>query len=113
MAYDGTEAVEIFEKKLEENQCENCVYFKYILMDLNMPMMDGAIATKTIYELMEKKGIDKRLVDKFAVICVSAYTDDESKNYAFANGIKLYMNKPVVLKVLTERLKDLNLTLES
>jgi CheY-like chemotaxis protein len=49
-AVNGKEAVELFEANLMKTCCQK--YFKLVLMDLNMPIMDGYEATLHILDLM-------------------------------------------------------------
>ncbi len=43
-AYDGLEAFELVKQKIGGNSCKNegCCYWGAVIMDLNMPNMDGA-----------------------------------------------------------------------
>lgn len=50
-ASNGKEAVELFKENLERTCCS--LKYKLILMDLNMPIMDGYTATIEIQEYIE------------------------------------------------------------
>lgn len=45
---DGDEAVEICEEMSKSNPCPHCDFFRLIIMDFNMPKLDGMDATKQI-----------------------------------------------------------------
>jgi CheY-like chemotaxis protein len=41
LAYNGKEAVERVRDKMLNKCCSSCVIFRVIMMDINMPFMDG------------------------------------------------------------------------
>ena len=47
-AIDGKYAIDIFKEKIKSNNCKFCDFFKFILMDLNMAMINGIKATEEI-----------------------------------------------------------------
>jgi len=85
-AKDGFEAVNLFKKN---------VRIDLVLMDLNMPEMDGFEATRQI----------KRLNPKVPVIVQSAFilSNEESKSYEA--GCDEFLVKPVRLNVLLETIQ--------
>ena len=51
-AYNGAQAVEKFaENRIQQRKCNCGVGIKLILMDVNMPVMDGCTATQHILKL--------------------------------------------------------------
>lgn len=48
-AYNGQEAVDMYKENLEKTCCN--VKYRLVLMDLNMPIMDGYEATLKILEM--------------------------------------------------------------
>lgn len=53
-------------------------------MDINMPIMDGVEASKQI---------KKRFTP--VIIACTAYTDNETKDRCYSNGMDYYLAKPV------------------
>ncbi len=60
-----------------------------ILMDIQMPVMDGYEATKKIREL------EKMSKSKVPILGVTAYTSDENKKKYFQSGMDDYIAKPI------------------
>lgn len=57
IALCGKQALEIVERKFNENEC--CKVFKLILMDIDMPDMNGIETTKRIFSFYSKKKTEK------------------------------------------------------
>ena len=70
-----------------------------ILMDINLPGMDGIAATKQLR-------IDKE-TRKIPVIAVSAYATEADKNKAMAAGFKDYITKPFNISELLEPIDEI------
>lgn len=88
-AWDGAEAVELFKKHAPN----------IILMDINMPNMDGYEATHEIRKLSEKTPI----------IAITAYAYASDKKKIMENGFDGYMSKPLNAKKLHDEIsKTLN-----
>lgn len=81
-ADDGTAAVE----KMMNAAAGD---YDFILMDIKMPIMDGFEATRRIRALPDKA------VAGTPVIALTAYTDDESKQFAEAAGMDAITAKPI------------------
>ena len=86
-AYDGMEAVEMFRKHNPQ----------IVLMDINMPVMDGYEATREI----------RKYSAKIPIIAVTAfaYASDEQK--VMESGFDGYMPKPINAKLLKAQLVDI------
>jgi CheY-like chemotaxis protein len=66
--------------------------FDVVLMDIQMPVMDGLSAAKMI-----------RQTDKYQhlpIIAMTAHAREEDKQQSLAAGMNLHMSKPVTEKVL-------------
>ncbi|MCM1246423.1 MAG: response regulator [Roseburia sp.] len=81
-APDGTDAVAIMEKA-EEN------YYDAILMDVQMPIMDGYEATRTIRRLPRTD------VKDLPIIAMTANALEEDKEAALTNGMDAHVAKPL------------------
>jgi CheY-like chemotaxis protein len=84
-AADGREAV-----KQALRECPDL-----IVMDLNMPVMDGLAATERIRELREKCG-------DVAIVAVTAFDTYGMKEAATEAGCQAYLLKPLALDELEE-----------
>lgn len=86
-AKDGYDAVEKYEKQK----------FDLILMDIQMPKMNGIEATKIIKEKSEKAP---------PIIALTANTMEGDKEKYISSGLDDYMAKPLTLDALTECLTN-------
>jgi len=82
-AADGREAVEVALRECPD----------LILMDLNMPVMDGLAATERIRELRERCG-------DMAIVAVTAFDTYGMKEAATEAGCDAYLLKPLALDEL-------------
>ncbi|MBD5510428.1 MAG: response regulator [Lachnospiraceae bacterium] len=91
-APDGTDAVAIMEKA-EEN------YYDAILMDVQMPIMDGYEATRTIRRLPRND------VKDLPIIAMTANALEEDKEAALMNGMNAHIAKPIDMDIFISVLK--------
>lgn len=85
-AWDGEEAVEMFHKYQPH----------IVLMDINMPKMNGYEATQAI----------RKESDKVPIIAVTAYAYTSDEQRAMDNGFNGYMSKPINPSNLRNKLID-------
>lgn len=86
-AWNGKEAVDIFKSQSPD----------IVLMDLNMPVMDGYEATREIRE-----------IDPIApIIAITAFAFASDEQQVMASGFDGYMAKPVQAKKLKEQLTEI------
>ena len=85
-AWDGVEAVELFN---EHNP-------QLVIMDINMPRMDGYEATREI----------RKKSTTVPIIAVTAYAFASDKERIMENGFNSYVSKPINAKKLDEELKS-------
>lgn len=90
-AENGQEAVDMVRRS-------QLGYYDVVLMDIQMPVMDGYQATREIRRL-EMKG----LAD-IPIIAMTANAFDEDKKEALANGMNAHVGKPIDVDVLHETL---------
>lgn len=83
-AWNGEEAVELFEQSTPD----------VILMDINMPKMDGYEATAEI----------KRMNPNVPIIAVTAYAFATDKERMLESGFNGYVSKPINLVKLKEEI---------
>ena len=91
-APDGTDAVAMMEKA-EEN------YYDAILMDVQMPIMNGYEATRTIRNMPRKD------VRDLPIIAMTANALEEDKEAALKNGMDAHIAKPLDMDVFISVLK--------
>ena len=75
-------------------------YYDLVLMDIQMPVMDGYEATRIIRRFSDK---DKRLIP---VIAMTANAFEEDKQKAFQSGMNGHLAKPVEMRHLIQALKS-------
>lgn len=69
-------------------------HFNLVLMDIQMPKMDGYHATSEI-----RRMVDTRL-SSIPIVAMTANAFDENRREAFANGMNEHISKPIVVEKL-------------
>ena len=87
MVENGTEVLAILEKET----------FDVVLMDCNMPVMDGFEATRAIREL-EQAGVRSRST----IVAMTANATQEDRDHCLATGMDDYISKPILMAPLRE-----------
>lgn len=88
-APDGSDAV-VMMQNAEEN------YYDAILMDVQMPVMDGYEATRTI------RAMPRKDVKNIPIIAMTANAMEEDKEMALTSGMNAHVAKPIDTKWLIE-----------
>ena len=86
-ASDGSLAVDMIREKGPK-------YFDFVLMDIQMPVMNGYEATKKIRELFPN--------DRLPIIALSANAFAEDRAASLAAGMDDHVSKPINMRELTE-----------
>lgn len=86
-AWNGREAVEMYSEQKPD----------LILMDINMPLMDGYEATRHI----------RQISDSVPIIAVTAYAFSSDRTRIMENGFNSYVSKPVNAERLMSEIKRL------
>ena len=86
---DGTDAVE----RMSSGQGE---YYDMILMDIQMPKMDGYTATREIRTLANNK------IANIPIVAMTANAFEEDKEKAFKAGMNAHIAKPIDKEVVME-----------
>lgn len=96
-ASDGSKAVEVV--KTQEPG-----YYHFILMDIQMPNMDGYKATRTIRKFADKEKAE------IPIVAMTANAFEEDKKIAFEAGMNGHLAKPIrideLMLTLTEILSE-------
>ena len=85
-APDGSDAVEMM-RRAEEG------YYDAILMDVQMPVMDGYEATRTI------RGLPREDVKGLPIIAMTANAMEEDKEVALKSGMNAHLAKPINIEL--------------
>lgn len=81
LANNGQEAVSKISKRMADNAA---IQYDLILMDCQMPIMDGFLATQTIREF----------ASKIPIIALTANTSQEDRQRALDSGMNDFLSKP-------------------
>ena len=92
-APDGTDAVAMMEKA-EEN------YYDVVLMDIQMPVMNGYEATRII------RNMPRNDVKDLPIIAMTANALEEDKEAALKNGMNAHIAKPIDMDVFISVLEQ-------
>ena len=95
IAYNGRDAID----KVLKNRD-----ISLVIMDCNMPIMDGWEATEILTEMMKRGEIQD-----IPIIACTAYCDEENIQKCFASGMKEILKKPAMKKDISDTLKKFNL----
>lgn len=93
-AQNGKEAVEVF--ALSEINT-----YDYIMMDMQMPVMDGCSATRKI------RAMEREDARRIPIIAVTGNSCQDSKSRCLESGMSAFMKKPFRIKALEQCLKTL------
>ena len=94
IACDGTEAV-------EKMEAAPAGYFDIVLMDIQMPNMDGYEAARQIRSLDDKEKAD------IPIVAVTANAFEEDRKIALEAGMDGYLTKPYDVPAIMEKLSEL------
>lgn len=92
-APDGTDAVTMMEQSEE-------YYYDAVLMDIQMPIMNGYEATRTIRNMARED------VKTLPIIAMTANALEEDKEAALKNGMNAHIAKPLDMDIFIEVLKQ-------
>ena len=92
-AEDGIVCVNMIEKA-------DADHYDLVLMDIQMPNMDGYKATQLIRQLPDKKK------SRLPVIAMTANAFEEDKRNALAAGMDGFLSKPIVIEELIHTLQN-------
>ena len=90
-ASDGREALELFERSAVGE-------FDLILMDMQMPVMDGCAAAAAI------RGLNRADASTVIIYACTANTFQEDRDLAFASGMNDFVTKPIDVSLLLKKL---------
>jgi diguanylate cyclase (GGDEF)-like protein len=88
--HNGEEALELISRRT----------YDAVLMDCNMPVMDGYTATATIRKMESE-------ASKTPILAMTANNSDEEKQRCLAAGMDDFIAKPLSIDILVEKLKKI------
>jgi len=91
-------AVETATSGVEAIECVKGKTFDLVLMDLNMPEMDGFEATEAIRRLPKREGLP--------IVALSAHTDSNTKQRVIGAGMQGFLEKPILRDRLLNQLTE-------
>lgn len=91
---DGRECLDAYK--------ENAEKYNLILMDFQMPVMDGIKATKEI------RTVEKTTDNHIPIIALTASATDEDKRICFEAGMDDFVMKPINIKELLKKIKAIS-----
>jgi CheY-like chemotaxis protein len=95
-AIHGKQALEKVIQDVESHNLKHCSY-KLIIMDCNMPIMDGYEATSKIRSYISSLGINQPII-----IAVTGHTEEEYVRRAMSSGMNQVLSKPIIIEVLKD-----------
>ena len=90
MAEDGSIAVEMLKKN-------GCSHYDFVLMDIQMPIMDGYEATSAIRALQNSSCLP--------IIALSANAFEEDRKKSLKAGMNAHIAKPIKVNELLDTLR--------
>jgi CheY-like chemotaxis protein len=88
-ALNGKIAYETVISNVEKNSFQFCNY-DLILMDCNMPIMDGYEATQRIRQYLFDAGIEQPII-----VAITGHVEEEYINRAINSGMNQVLSKPI------------------
>jgi CheY-like chemotaxis protein len=85
-----------------EAQSKLVIKPEVVLMDINMPVMDGFEAARAIRRFERASGSPRAMI-----VAVTGLGDTSAQEQAFASGMDLFLTKPVKMKEMTAILSKL------
>lgn len=99
-AFNGMEAIEKVAEKFKNKCSHSCQGFRLILMDYNMPVMNGIEATKKLTEMMNAGEINK-----IPIVACTAFGAKEDLINCFEAGMVDYISKPIQSAIVEKVIK--------
>lgn len=92
-ATDGLKALEAYKRSVLEEKNG----FKYILMDISMPVMNGIVSAREMRKFEE----DNNITDRAEIIALTGLGSESAQNEAYQAGFDHFLSKPIVSILIT------------
>ncbi|KAI1646932.1 uncharacterized protein F4817DRAFT_119713 [Daldinia loculata] len=99
-ATNGLEAVTQFKETKE--------HFDFVLMDLQMPVMDGLEATQQIREFEQERVGEPTAASPSTIIAITGVGNEATRQEAMDAGMSQFLTKPVKFKALQQILLEMD-----
>ena len=83
------------------------VSYDIILMDLQMPVMDGLEATQKIRQYEQEQKIDGSARGRVPIVAMTAYDDEKERTASKNAGMDGFIPKPISIKSLGQTLQQI------
>ncbi|CAD8155362.1 unnamed protein product [Paramecium pentaurelia] len=100
VAFNGQQAIDVLNQ--QKKCCDNCQLFDVILMDYQMPILNGIETTKIILEMIQTQKIPC-----IKIIGLTAFTSESDIINCLDAGMTYVLSKPLNLKEFKELLSNL------
>ena len=97
VANNGQEAIDLLKSEV----------FDLVLMDVQMPVMDGLEATKTIRMLEAREKLNPRIHNPIPIVAMTAHAMKGDRERCLESGMTGYLSKPIRTHELDDILADL------
>ena len=102
----GESALKMVDENIEKNKCKHCDY-SLILMDCNMPQMDGYETTDLIRRHIHSKGLSQPVIS-----AVTGHTEQLYISMAIKSGMNQVFSKPINSDLLCDIVSRLQIETE-
>ena len=99
-AVNGKDAVDKFRSSGEG-------YFDIILMDMQMPFMDGCTATREIRQIEKDRAAAEQNAGRVPIVAMTANVLQEDVKKAMDSGMNAHLGKPIELEITLKTIKEL------
>ena len=103
-AYNGDQAVRVIQESFDQNDPYR---YSLILMDCNMPFLDGYEASKKIRKIFESHDIHKN--NQPRIVALTGHVENEYVEKAFKSGMDKVYPKPLPIKDFGQLMIDMKL----
>ena len=91
----GSEAIEMVAKRLHRFETDGTAFYKLILLDFSMPIVDGPQVARQITKLFAESQALSESGERPKIFCCSAYNSKDFKRQAIDAGMDKFFTKPI------------------
>ncbi|CAD8108660.1 unnamed protein product [Paramecium primaurelia] len=102
-AENGKHCIQILEKMLEQFQEHKCKGYKGIIMDYQMPIMNGEEATKYITQICKDKNIPP-----IPIFGLTGFSGEDEINRLLDSGMREVYIKPITIRTLEDLISNIS-----